>query len=193
MGNTSRYGWPYPEVTDPPNTALHIKNALQAQEPTVGALADAVAALPLGIVAQQTYTANGASGNTTELVQDFLPFTLSLTRKYKVTLTGQLFYQNAAYATIRFRVANGGGVPSASAPLVFENNFRSTIASNFEARSIVATFKGSQVAALGLAAGSAAVGVGTFITSGNGGGTWTWQGGVGTKVRQLILEDCGAE
>jgi hypothetical protein len=44
MGNTSRYGWVYPEVGDPPNTSLHVKNALNAVEATVGGLDDAAAA-----------------------------------------------------------------------------------------------------------------------------------------------------
>jgi hypothetical protein len=44
MGTTARYGWPYPEVTDPPNTSLHLKNAEQAIETTVGGVADALAA-----------------------------------------------------------------------------------------------------------------------------------------------------
>lgn len=44
MGNTSRYGWAWPEVGDPPNTSLHIKTALQAVESTVGTIDDALAA-----------------------------------------------------------------------------------------------------------------------------------------------------
>lgn len=36
MGNTARYGWAFPEVTDPPNTSLHLKNLAQAVETTLG-------------------------------------------------------------------------------------------------------------------------------------------------------------
>ncbi|GHG97544.1 hypothetical protein ACFORH_42950 [Amycolatopsis roodepoortensis] len=43
MGATSRYGWPYPELYDPPNTAAHIKAALESVEATTGALDDTVA------------------------------------------------------------------------------------------------------------------------------------------------------
>lgn len=48
MGATSRYGWPYPELFDPPNTAAHIKAALEGAEATVGALDDKVNAAPVG-------------------------------------------------------------------------------------------------------------------------------------------------
>ncbi|MFI6308499.1 hypothetical protein ACIBCH_41955 [Amycolatopsis thailandensis] len=47
MGATSRYGWAYPELFDPPNTAAHIKTALENVEATVGALDDKVAT-PIG-------------------------------------------------------------------------------------------------------------------------------------------------
>lgn len=43
MGNTSRYGWAYPELVDPPNIALYVKNLAQAVESTVGAIDDKVA------------------------------------------------------------------------------------------------------------------------------------------------------
>lgn len=48
MGNTSRYGWGYPEVTDPPNLSLYVKNLAQAVETTVGGLDDAAAAAAIG-------------------------------------------------------------------------------------------------------------------------------------------------
>lgn len=147
---------------------------------------------PLGVIARQKYTTNNAAGTTAELVQDFIPFTLATNRYYRVTLSGQLFYQNAAYATIRFRVANGASAPSTSSPIVFENDLRSTIANNFETRTISAAFKGSELAAAGLSAGTATIGVGTFITTGNGGGQFIWQG-ASTKTRMLWLEDCGPE
>jgi hypothetical protein len=44
MGNTARYGWGYPEVTDSPNLSLYVKNLANAVETTVGTIDDAVAA-----------------------------------------------------------------------------------------------------------------------------------------------------
>jgi hypothetical protein len=64
MGNTSRYGWPWPEVLDPPNLSLYIKNAMQAAETTVGALDDKVNAAAIGgemvANAAQSLTTGGA-------------------------------------------------------------------------------------------------------------------------------------
>jgi hypothetical protein len=69
MGNTSRYGWAYPEVTDPPNTALHLKNLANAVETTVGALTDSVAAAAVPVGGE--WAANAAqslvSGTATKL------------------------------------------------------------------------------------------------------------------------------
>lgn len=73
MGNTSRYGWAYPEVTDPPNTALHLKTAEQAIEATVGGIDDALAAFmvpsaPIGGEVVATGTAQNLAAGSNKLV-----------------------------------------------------------------------------------------------------------------------------
>jgi hypothetical protein len=72
MGNTARYGWAYPEVTDPPNTALHLKNAEQAIEATVGGIDDAlaahIAAAPIGGEVKATGTGQTLAAGSNKLI-----------------------------------------------------------------------------------------------------------------------------
>ncbi len=116
MGNTSRYGWAYPEVTDPPNTALHLKNAEQAIEATVGGLDDTLAALmsvAVTSVASITTSATGISGVVgTEIMGDTLTASgLVSGATYRVTYTAVMTGTvNGNYFEVRLRYAAGASV-----------------------------------------------------------------------------------
>ncbi|MEV6646059.1 hypothetical protein [Amycolatopsis sp. NPDC051371] len=118
MGNTSRYGWAYPETVDPPNTALHLKNALTAVETTVGGLDDTAGAAsrPRGYV-------GGASGNadttvtTTEAVLLSATFTTVAGRRYKFTADAEYYQKTGTPGTNMIQNVRviAGATPTANA------------------------------------------------------------------------------
>lgn len=112
MGNTARYGWPYPEVTDPPNTALHLKNGEQAIEATVGALADALAALPRGSIGPPTSLLSSTGVTTTDTIQPetFTGNVVTGRRYWVIHTRNEAFSSVANNRTNRYRVAAGASV-----------------------------------------------------------------------------------
>jgi hypothetical protein len=59
MGNTPLYGWPYPELTDPPDGPAQIKAALLAIEPTMKATRDGVPHIQHGQILATITNASG--------------------------------------------------------------------------------------------------------------------------------------
>ena len=133
MGNTARYGWAYPELVDPPNTALHLKNLAQAVESTVGAVDDRVAAL-IGVEvranANQAITASSGANKLTfgSVAQPANGVTWT-GNNTATTLSAGLYscYVSASTAfaagnnfavAVGGSVAPGAGVPWYSGPLV---------------------------------------------------------------------------
>lgn len=62
MGATSRYGWNYPEIGDPPNTAAHLRALAEAVEATLGVVDDKVNAAPIGGEWRASATQNLVTG-----------------------------------------------------------------------------------------------------------------------------------
>lgn len=130
MGNTARYGWAYPEITDPPNTSLHIKNAINAIESTVGGLDDTAGAAsrPRGYV-------GGNSGNTdlnvntgTEQILLSATFTAVAGRRYRFTMDFEYYQKSGTAGTNmaqRVRVI-AGGTPTATAGTVVRGKYPNT-------------------------------------------------------------------
>lgn len=112
MGNTARYGWPYPEVTYSPNTSLHLKNAEQSIEVTVGSLADTVAGLPRGSIGPPTSLLSGTGLTTTDTIQPetFTGNVVAGRRYWVIHTRNEAFASVANNRTNRYRVAAGASV-----------------------------------------------------------------------------------
>lgn len=118
MGNTSRYGWGYPEVLDPPNISLYVKNLAQAVEATLGAIEDRLAALELfglRFMGSSAPVTDQVIGVSETIMDEKVTFTGVAGRKYLILHTADNATASGSptAGTYRYRYAAGASVTPA--------------------------------------------------------------------------------
>ncbi|HET6291026.1 MAG TPA: hypothetical protein VFG15_30315 [Amycolatopsis sp.] len=125
MGATSRYGWNYPEIGDPPNTAAHLRALAESVEATLGVLDDKLTVLS-GIafrrIAGSIRTANVGPGTfTTETFIQTVTFSAQAGRRYRITMDYQNVASDTTYFTMRGRWAAGPSVTPAGTQFYYRD------------------------------------------------------------------------
>ncbi|NBH01930.1 hypothetical protein [Amycolatopsis sp. SID8362] len=118
MGNTGRYGWGYPEVTDPPNLSLYVKNLALAVETTLGAIEDRLAALELyglKFMGSSAPNTDQTIGVTETILDEKVTFTAVSGRKYLIihTADNAIASGSPTGATYNYRYAAGATLTTA--------------------------------------------------------------------------------
>lgn len=183
MDATGTYAFPFPELSDAPNTAAHIEALAEAVEAKFEAND---AALPRGIKAIKRSTGNGTPV-TAETLQLSVTFTAEANRTYMCRASGGTVDGAAAAAVhagvLNIRYAAGGTVTTAGTGIARTQVAVPSSGSSNEEGSIPG-FEGPIV---GAAAGSVTVGV--FLSS----STADVVGLFSTSVAglTLVVEDAG--
>ncbi|WIY05468.1 hypothetical protein QRX60_17055 [Amycolatopsis mongoliensis] len=185
MGNTARYGWAFPEVTDPPNTSLHLKNLAQAVESTVGGLDDTAGAAsrPRGYVGGASNNVD-QNVNTGEAIVISTTFTAVAGRRYKFTADFEYYQKSGTPATNmsqKIRVI-AGGTATATGGTIVRGKYPNTGPALFI--TLPVTLVGDWVAP---SSGTFAVSLTTKVDAGQGG----IAGGGTDHTYEILVEDIG--
>jgi hypothetical protein len=179
MATTPTYGLRYPAITDPPNGAVQIQNAMTDTEAQLVRLDALIAPLPKGKVGEVKRGSSDAVGST-DTMMETVSVSVVAGRKYKISWS--CIQSSSAAAgppnpTVTLRSASGGSVTTAAAA-IRSINIRAFNGTN-EVCEFFATYDSlaTETRTFGMSA-----------TSNSASITQTFQGGGG---RVFLVEDIG--